>query len=95
AQSCRFELSLKNCNSISNQSFKELKDFLRKATQQFQFVELELLSFYSVSGMIVRDQVEDDAPTPVVERIKVFTTSDRQELDRTLRLTLEDFHRLR
>ncbi|CAN1180070.1 F-box/FBD/LRR-repeat protein At1g51370 [Linum perenne] len=95
AQSCRFELSLKNCNSISNQSFKELKDFLRKATQQFQFVELELLSFNSVSGMIVRDQVEDDAPTPVVERIKVFTPSLRQELDQTRRLTLEDFHRLR
>ncbi|CAN1180086.1 hypothetical protein LINPERHAP2_LOCUS34587 [Linum perenne] len=77
-RSCTFELSL-NCRLIATQNFKELKDLLSEMTRQFQFIELKLHGISLVSSSKDWDQVEDDSPTPVVERVEVepYTRLDR------------------
>ncbi|CAN1180071.1 F-box/FBD/LRR-repeat protein At1g51370 [Linum perenne] len=64
-RSSTFELSL-HCYNIESHFCMELKELLRKVTPQFQFVQLQLQSISTDC-----DEVEDDSPTPVVERVKV------------------------
>ncbi|CAN1180015.1 F-box protein At5g03100 [Linum perenne] len=85
-----FELSL-SCCYIDHQYFRELKEFLRKVTRQFQFVELQLHDFGK--GLIGSDQVEDDSPTPVIEHVEVKFQLSRELLDQTfLYKMLESCH---
>ncbi|CAN1180087.1 F-box/FBD/LRR-repeat protein At5g53840 [Linum perenne] len=82
-RSCTLELSLKNCNrgGIENLSFKNLKELLGKVTLQFQFVELQF--HYFKKNLIVCDQVEDESPTPIVERVEVLMPFKRRKIDQT------------
>ncbi|CAN1753975.1 hypothetical protein LINPERHAP1_LOCUS5336 [Linum perenne] len=69
-RSATFELSL-YCSYIQNRNIKELKEFLRKVTRQFQFVKLQF--DFSEQGLIVWDEVEENSPTPVIERVEVYS----------------------
>ncbi|CAN1158482.1 F-box/FBD/LRR-repeat protein At1g51370 [Linum perenne] len=84
-KSCRFELSLKNFyNNYGSHNLKELKDFLRKVTQQIQFVQLHLYNTCLQSEHLVNwDQVQDDSPTPVVERVELKPNHLYEQHDQT------------
>ncbi|CAN1753977.1 hypothetical protein LINPERHAP1_LOCUS5337 [Linum perenne] len=69
-RSCTFELSL-YCSLIANQIIMKPKEFLKKVTRQFQFVELKLHNITSLSRSKEWDQAEGSSPTPVVERVEV------------------------
>ncbi|CAN1266308.1 F-box/FBD/LRR-repeat protein At5g53840 [Linum perenne] len=79
-RSSTFVLSL-SCMAIGNQNFKKLKEFLRKVTRKFQFVELQLHDFRK--GFNQWDQIEDDSPTPtpVIERVEVNFNEQWKLLD--------------
>ncbi|CAN1180055.1 hypothetical protein LINPERHAP2_LOCUS34571 [Linum perenne] len=70
-RSSTFELSLSR-SMITNRNFKELKELVRKVSRKFQFVELQLNHILTSSSKSKDwDQVEDDSPTPIVERVEV------------------------
>ncbi|CAN1180097.1 F-box/FBD/LRR-repeat protein At5g53840 [Linum perenne] len=77
-RSSTFVLSL-SCMAIGNRKFKELKEFLMKVTRQFQFVELQL--HYFSEGLYEWYQVEDDSPTPVIERVEIKSYRQWELLD--------------
>ncbi|CAN1180074.1 F-box/LRR-repeat protein At5g02910 [Linum perenne] len=69
-RSSTFELSL-HCHETESQFCMELKEFLRKVTRQFQFVQLRLNNINL--DFIDCEQAEDDSPTPVIERVEAKT----------------------